>query len=141
MRAATIWVMPPLDPRSDGPLRILVVDADDRVRESLTGLLAIGDRVLVVGSSGQAESALALAREHRPDVVVVDPRLPEVDGGVRFINELHASCPDVRILAMSWTDALERPAIDGGAHGFVRKTFRPADLIAAIVATGRPADA
>ena len=133
--------MPPLDTRSDAPLRILVVDADDRVRESLTGLLAIGDRVLVVGSSGQADSALALAKEHRPDVVVVDPRLPEVDGGVSFIAELRASCPDIRILAMSWSDALERPAIDGGAHGFVRKTFRPAELIAAILAAGRPADA
>ena len=64
------------------PLRVLVVDADDRVRESLAGLLAIGDRVLVVGSAGQAATALALVREHRPDVVVVDPRLPEVDGGL-----------------------------------------------------------
>ena len=42
---------------------------------------------------------------------------------------------------MSWSDALERPAIDGGAHGFVRKTFRPTELIAAILAAGRPADA
>lgn len=133
--------MPPTDARSDAPLRILVVDADDRVRESLTGLLAIGDRVLVVGSSGQAETALALAREHRPEVVVVDPRLPEVDGGVSFIAALRVCCPDIRILAMSWSDALERPAIDGGAHGFVRKTFRPTELIAAILAAGRPADA
>jgi DNA-binding NarL/FixJ family response regulator len=133
--------MPPLHTRSDAPLRILVVDADDRVRESLTGLLAIGDRVHVVGSSGQAESALALAREHRPDVVVVDPRLPEVDGGVSFISELRSTCPDIRILAMSWSDALERPALDGGAHSFVRKTFRPAELIDAIVAAGRTADA
>ena len=133
--------MPPIDTRSDAPLRILVVDADDRVRESLTGLLAIGDQVLVVGSSGQAQIALALAHEHHPDVVVVDPRLPEVDGGVSFIAELRASCPDVRVLAMSWSNALERPAIDGGAHGFVRKTFRPTELIAAIVAAGRPADA
>ena len=133
--------MPPIDPRSDAPLRILVVDADDRVRESLTGLLAIGDRLSVVGSSGQAQVALALAHEHHPDLVVVDPRLPEVDGGVSFIAELRASCPDVRVLAMSWSNALERPAIDGGAHGFVRKTFRPTELIAAIVAAGRPADA
>jgi DNA-binding NarL/FixJ family response regulator len=133
--------MPDSPARSEPPLRILVVDADDRVRESLTGLLAIGDRVLVVGSSGQAEPALALANEFRPDVVVVDPRLPGVEGGLSFIATLRARCPDIRILAMSWSDALERTALDGGAHGFVRKTFRPTELVAAIVATGRPPDA
>jgi len=133
--------MPPLDARSDAPLRILVVDADDRVRESLTGLLAIGERVLIVGSSGQPGAALALATEHQPDIVIVDPRLPEVDGGLTFIAGLRACCPDTRILAMSGSDALERQALDGGAHGFVRKTFRPAELIAAILAAGRPADA
>lgn len=125
----------------DGRLRVLVVDADDRVRESLTGLLAIGDRLLVVGSSGLSGPALDLAGEHRPDVVIVDPRLPEVDGGLTFMAGLRARCPEVRILAMSWSDALEGTAIDGGAHAFVRKTFRPSELIAAIVAVGRPVDA
>ena len=126
---------------SDGRLRILVVDADDRVRESLTGLLAIGDRVRVVGSSGLAGPALDLAAEHRPDAVVVDPRLPEVDGGLGFMARLRARCPEVRIVAMSWSDALERTALDGGADAFMRKTFRPAELIAAIVAACRPVDA
>ncbi|MDF2733803.1 MAG: two component transcriptional regulator, LuxR family [Chloroflexota bacterium] len=134
--------MPPAEARSeDAPLRILVVDADDRVRESLTGLLAIGERVVIVGSSGHAGTALALATEHRPDVVIVDPRLPDLDGGLTFIAGLQECCPETRILAMSWSDALERRALDGGAHGFVRKTFRPTELIAAILAAGRPADA
>ena len=124
-----------------GALRILVVDADDRVRESLTGLLAIGDRLLVIGSSGHAGAALDLATDQHPDVVIVDPRLPEMEGGLDFIAGLRANCPDVRILAMSWSDTHERPALDGGAHGFLRKTFRPTELIAAIVAAGRPADA
>ena len=126
---------------SDEPLRVLVVDADDRVRESLTGLLGIGDRVVVVGSSGLAGAAFDLASDFRPDVVVVDPRLPELDGGLTFIAKLRECCPEVRILAMSWSDALERTALDGGAHGFVRKTFRPTELIAAILAAGRPAEA
>lgn len=126
-------------PRSDGPLRVLVVDADDRVRESLTGLLAIGDRVLVVGSAGQARTALELVVDQRPDLVVVDPRLPELDGGLAFIRELRDLVPEVRILAMSWSDALERQAIDGGADGFCRKTFRPTELFAAIMATCPPA--
>ena len=82
-----------------------------------------------------------LACECRPDVVVVDPRLPEVDGGLDFIAGLRARCPEVRIVAMCWSDALERTALDGGAHAFLRKTFRPTELIAAIVAAGRPTDA
>jgi len=127
--------------RTDGPIRILVVDADDRVRESLTALLAIGDRVLVVGSSGEAGSALDLAISFRPDVVVVDPRLPEVDSGLNLIAMLRAQCPEVRILALSSSDALERAVLAGGAHRCVRKTFRPAELIAAVFATGDAASA
>ena len=127
--------------RFDRRLRILVVDADDRVRESLTGLLTIGDQLQVVGSSGLPGPALALAAEHHPDVVIVDPRLPEMDGGLAFIAGVRASCPEVRILAMSSSATLERPAIDGGAHAFLRKTFRPTELIAAIVAAGQLADA
>jgi len=127
--------MPEPRSRSDGPLRVLVVDADDRVRESLIGLLAIGDRVVVIGSAGQAGQALDLVVDDRPDIVIVDPRLPELEGGLAFIRELRDRVPEVRILAMSWSDALEAISIDGGAHGFVRKTFRPTELVAAILAT------
>ena len=116
---------------------MLIVDADDRVRESLAGLLAIGDRVLVVGAAGQAGLALELTARETPDVVVVDPRLPDVDGGIAFIGQLRSIAPDVRILAMSWSDTLEHVAMTGGADGFVRKTFRPTELVAAIVAAGR----
>lgn len=131
--------MPDPEP-PDARLRVLVVDADDRTRESLSGLLAIGDRVEVVGSAGLPGPALELAVSVRPDVVIVDPRLPEVDGGIAFIARLRAMAPGVRILAMSWSDALEHAALGGGADGFIRKTFRSNDLVAAIVAVGsRPA--
>ena len=127
-------------PRVDGPLRVLVVDADDRIRESLTGLLAISGQCMVVASAGQVGQALDLALVHRPDVVVVDPRLPEVDGGIAFITRLRAELPGVRILAMSWSDSLESAVISSGADGFVRKTFRPSELTAAILAAGRAPD-
>jgi DNA-binding NarL/FixJ family response regulator len=129
--------MSPTSPRYDGPLRVLVVDADDRVRESLTGLLAIGGRCMVVASAGQVGPALDLAIDHQPDVVVVDPRLPEVDGGMIFIARLRARLPNVRILAMGWSDTLEAGVLESGADGFVRKTFRPSELVAAVVAAGR----
>ena len=122
--------------RVDGPLRVLVVDADDRIRESLTGLLSISGQCMVVASAGQVGQALDLARDHRPDVVIVDPRLPEVDGGIAFISRLRSELPSVRILAMSWSDSLESTALASGADGFVRKTFRPTELTAAIIAAG-----
>jgi DNA-binding NarL/FixJ family response regulator len=124
------------DPHSveGGRLRVLVVDADDRVRESLAGLLAIGDRVTVVGTAGQPGPALELAVDLRPDVVIVDPRLPELDSGIAFVDRLRLVAPDVRILCMSWSDTLGSAALHGGADGFVRKTFRPSELVAAIVA-------
>jgi DNA-binding NarL/FixJ family response regulator len=128
----------PATPHAD-PLRVLVVDADDRVRESLTGLLAIGGRVAVVGGAGQPGDALDLALATHPDVVIVDPRLPDVDAGTAFIGRLREVVPETRILAMSWSDRLENGGIDCGADGFVRKTFRPAELIAAIVAAGATA--
>lgn len=126
---------------ADGVLRVLVVDADDRVRESLAGLLSIGGRVAVVGSVGHAGAALDLVVEARPDVVIVDPRLPEVDGGIAFISSLREIAPAVRILAMSWSDTLEHAALSGGADGFVRKTFRSNELVTAIIATSRPTPA
>jgi two-component system nitrate/nitrite response regulator NarL len=130
--------MPGQPPRSDGPLRVLVVDSDDRTRESLAGLLAIGDQVVVVGSAGQVEPALDLAVEEHPDVVIVDPRLPEVDGGIAFMTRLRQLAPTVRIVAMSWSENLAEAVLSGGADGFVRKTYRPTELVAAIVAaTGR----
>lgn len=124
-------------PRYDGPLRVLVVDADDRVRESLSGLLTIGGRCLVVASAGQVGPALDLAIDTKPDVVIVDPRLPEVDGGIAFIASLRARLPSTRILAMGWSDTLEADVLHSGADGFVRKTFRPAELVAAVLATSQ----
>jgi DNA-binding NarL/FixJ family response regulator len=127
-------------PRYDGPLRVLVVDADDRVRESLTGLLAIGGRCIVVASAGYAGPAFDLAIDYRPDVVIVDPRLPEVDTGMALIARLRSNLPTVRILAMSWSDSLEAAVIESGADGFLRKTFRPSELVAAVLAASGTGD-
>jgi DNA-binding NarL/FixJ family response regulator len=112
----------------------MVVDADDRVRQSLIGLLRIGDRLVVVGSAGESGDALALAAAERPDVVVIDPRLPGMDGGLACIRRLRATVPGVRIIAMSRPEGDEAAALSGSVDGFVRKTFRPDDLQAAILA-------
>ena len=112
------------------PLRVLLVDSDDRVRESLAGLLRIGRRCLVIGAAGTADLAIQLASETRPDVVVVDPRLPEIDGAA-LIAKLRSVAPNTRVLVLDWSDSADRTS---GADGYARKTFRPHELIDAVIA-------
>ena len=115
------------------PLRIVVVDADDRVRESLSRLLCIGDRVEVVGMAGEAEPALEIVRATNPDVVVVDPRLPEVDGGLSFLRRVRGIAPHARLLVMSGSDLPRLAEVTPLADGVVRKTFRATELLTAIL--------
>jgi DNA-binding NarL/FixJ family response regulator len=115
-----------------GALRILVVDADDRTRESIVGILGIRHRFNVVGSAGHVAEALGIAQAHHPDVVILDPRLPEVSDGMALIKRLRTMDPTTAILAVGWSPDLEHQALDAGADGFVRKTFKPGDLANAI---------
>jgi DNA-binding NarL/FixJ family response regulator len=123
------------DPRHAAPpIQVLLVDADDRTRESLSGLLRIGRRCIVVGAAGRADTALSLAVTMQPDVILMDPRLPEVDGGLALIAALRSLRPGIRVLVMSWSDSLEHLGLAGEADAFVRKTFRAADLVDAVIA-------
>jgi DNA-binding NarL/FixJ family response regulator len=120
-----------MDPTDASP-RILVVDADDRTRESMVGILGIRHRYHVIGSAGHIAEALRLARAGSPDVVILDPRLPEVSDGMALIRRLRGMLPGVAILAVGWSPDLEHQALDAGADCFVRKTFKPGDLATAI---------
>ena len=120
------------EPGTVSALRILVVDADDRTRESVVGILGIRHRFIVVGSAGHVGEAVALAQAYRPQVVVLDPRLPEVSDGMALIRQLRQQDAAVAILAVGWSPDLEHQAMDAGADAFVRKTFKPGDLSSAI---------
>jgi DNA-binding NarL/FixJ family response regulator len=115
------------------PLSVLLVDPDDRVRESLAGLLGIGQRCVVIGSIGAADGAVTLAAELEPDVVVIDPRLPGSDG-TDLITRIRSVAPRARVLVLNWSDTAD---VARGADAYTRKTFRPQELIDAVVATTR----
>jgi DNA-binding NarL/FixJ family response regulator len=125
------------DPELSPPIRIVLVDSDDLVRESLRGLLGIGRRLSVVGAAGEPDAALRLIEALQPDVVVVDPRLPELAGGLAFIDRARAVAPGTAVLVIGSPDVVEQAAECGGVDRCIRKTFRPDDLTAAIVAVGR----
>ncbi|SFF00384.1 response regulator receiver and ANTAR domain protein [Flavimobilis marinus] len=86
----------------------------------------------VVGEAGDGETAVALALEHRPDVVVMDVKMPELDGisAAERIAKAHAA-PVVLLTAFSQTELVER-ARDAGAMAYVIKPFSPADLLPAV---------
>jgi two-component system nitrate/nitrite response regulator NarL len=120
--------------RQPPPLRVLVVDPDDCIRETLAGLLCIDGQCAVVGTAGGADEAIAVAVAMRPDVVVLDPRIPAMEGGRAIIDCLREAVPGVRVLVLNWSDAL---GVTGDADGYIKKTFRPHELIDAVVAAAR----
>jgi len=122
------------------PLRVLVVDPDDRIRESITRLLPIGGRCLVVGSAGGTDEAVALAATLVPDVAVIDSRLHDDEGpeGVEgFIGRLRSIVPGIRVLVLNWTESTESAPSLSGADAYIRKTFRPHELIDAVISAAR----
>lgn len=129
--------MPSDPPNANGPLRVVVVDADDLVRQTVAALLGIGGRIEVVGLAGQAGPATDMIINARPDVVLVDPRLPDLAGGLAFIQRLHQVFPRVRVLVVCSPEFLDAAVGAEGVDACLRKTFRPNDLTAAIVAASQ----
>ena len=74
----------PLPVLSSSP-RVVIVDADRRVQQSLADLLGLTGEVNVVGRAGDVRAALQEVERSRPDVVLVDPRLPDIEAGIALI--------------------------------------------------------
>ena len=126
------------DPAATGPipLRVLVVDPDDRIRESITRLLPIGGRCAVVGSAAGALEAVALSATLQPEVAVIDSRLDDVCS-LGLIPTLRSAVPGIRILVLNWDVAVESDTCLSGADAYIRKTFRPHELIDAVISAAR----
>jgi DNA-binding NarL/FixJ family response regulator len=119
------------------PLRVLVVDPDDRIRESITRLLPIGGRCAVVGSAAGTLEAVAIAATLRPEVAVIDSRCPDDECADGFIRSLRATVPGIRVVVLSWNDTVEATPGLQGADAYIRKTFRPHELIDAVISAAR----
>ncbi len=114
-------------------IRVLIADDQPLVRRGLSLILAPHPDVEVVGEAGDGAEAVALARELHPDVVVMDIRMPVLDG-VRATAELASARPGSRVLALSTFDMDEYvvAALRAGAYGFLPKDVSPEELIAAV---------
>jgi two-component system response regulator DevR len=119
-------------------LRLLVVDDHEVVRQGLVALLDRRPGFQVVAEAGTVEEAIAQARLHQPDIVVMDVRLPD-GSGVEACREIRAELPETRVIMLTSfpDDEAVLSAIVAGASGYLLKQIRARDLVAALEAVGR----
>ncbi len=120
------------------PLTLLLVDDHEVVRQGLSALLGRREEFQVVAEAGTVADAVEAARKFRPDLVVMDVRLPD-GSGIEACREIRAEMPDTRVVMLtSYPDEdAVLSAIIAGASGYLLKQVRARDLVAALQAVGR----
>jgi DNA-binding NarL/FixJ family response regulator len=120
------------------PLRLLVVDDHEVVRQGLVALLDRREEFQVVAEAGTAAEAVESARRVQPDIVIMDVRLPD-GSGVEACREIRAELPTTRVVILtSYPDEdAVLSAIVAGASGYLLKQIRARDLVSALQAVGR----
>jgi DNA-binding NarL/FixJ family response regulator len=120
-------------PKLPSAPRVVIVDADRRVLQSLADLLGVTGEVDVVGRAADVRAALEEIERVHPDVVLVDPRLPDVDAGMALIGGMTRAWPSIRVVMTGWGDTEARPVLNGSAC-YVSKGSTPEEYVDAIVA-------
>src|SRR3954454_18769615 len=115
------------------PVRVLIVDDDDLMRAGLRGVLAQDEGIEVVGEAPDGRDAAYRARLARPDVILMDVRMPDLDG-ISATRAVLRQSPDVRVVILTTfeDDDYIFGALRAGASGFLLKRTAPEALIAAI---------
>jgi DNA-binding NarL/FixJ family response regulator len=118
---------------SAAPIRVLLVDDDELMRAGLTAVLSSDPGIEVVGQASTGRVALERARTVHPALVLMDVRMPDLDG-IATTRRLLAADPDLKVLILTTfeQDDYIFGAIDAGASGFLLKRTRPEELLSAI---------
>jgi DNA-binding NarL/FixJ family response regulator len=118
---------------NEPPVRVLIVDDDELMRAGLRGVLSNDAAIEVVGEAGDGRDAVYRARLLQPDVVLMDVRMPDLDG-ISATRDVLAAFPDVKVVIVTTfeEDDYIFGALSAGASGFLLKRTRPEELVAAI---------
>ncbi|HUQ62175.1 MAG TPA: response regulator transcription factor [Acidimicrobiales bacterium] len=114
-------------------IRVLVADDHQLFRRGLTMVLEAEDEIDVVGEADDGEVAVAKVRELRPDVVLMDVRMPGLDG-IEATRQIHAAFPETRIIVLTVSDEQDDllDAIKAGAIGYLLKEVSIEDVADAV---------
>jgi DNA-binding NarL/FixJ family response regulator len=114
-------------------VRVVLVDDDDLMRAGLRSVLSSDETIDVVGEAGDGREAINRIRQLRPDLVLMDIRMPGLDG-ISATREVLAISADVKVVVLTTfeEDDYIFDALSAGASGFLLKRTRPEELIAAI---------
>jgi two-component system response regulator DevR len=129
--------MPPPENSSTSSIRLLLVDDHEIVRMGLRELFNRSQGIEVVGEAASVAGALAEATRLKPDVVLMDVRLPD-GSGVEACREILAACPGTRVLFLTsyQDDEAMLSAVFAGAHGFLQKEIGGDSLVRTVKEVG-----
>jgi DNA-binding NarL/FixJ family response regulator len=118
---------------TDPRVRVLIVDDDDLMRTGLRGVLSSDEAIEVVGEASDGREAVYRSRLLQPAVVLMDVRMPDLDG-ISATRAVLAALPDVKVVILTTfeQDDYIFGALGAGASGFLLKRTRPEELVAAV---------
>ena len=117
-----------------GTVRVLVADDDRLFVDALMELLAWDERIEIVGQAKDGREAVELARDLRPALILMDLRMPRMDG-IEAAARIRAELPDTRVLILTATDTADemRRAAEAGVSGYLTKDSLATDLVSGIL--------
>lgn len=122
------------------PIQVVLADDHDLVRSGIKALLSTVEGVQVIAEARSGKELLQLLESVKPDVVMTDISMPEMDG-ITAIAEIHSRFPDVKVLVLSMYDTVDfvKRAVANGACGYLMKDAPPFELeqaLRSVMATG-----
>jgi DNA-binding NarL/FixJ family response regulator len=117
--------------------RLLIADDRARTRRALWAVLATQPGIELIGEAADGEEAVAEVERLRPDIVILDIRMPRLDG-IAATRQIKTRWPETRVIAHSLADELSGNALAAGADAFVPKGAPPGELLRALRSCDAP---